>query len=311
MVRVALFGKFRMSRPEGKPACCHAAKVRELFSYLLLHRDRPQSREMLASLSWGDYCTTAQSKKYLRKALWQLQADLRQFDELAGCDFLHAEANWIELHSITELWLDVAIFEIVYATVKGTPGHRLEDKDLRLLEQTVQLYTGYLLENWYQDWCLADRERLHHLYLIMLDKLTSAHEVRHQYEEALVYGEQILQYDRARERTHQQIMRLYYQSGDRTSALRQYKHFVALLEEELDISPSRSTVALYEHIREDRGRPVVTAPATEGDLATGDVWAEVAHLRQRLATLQQQVQRIEKATEGIHGALYTSQNGQC
>ena len=305
MIRIALFGQFRMGCVDGPSDHCHSAKVRELFCYLLLHRDRPHSREMLASLLWGNHCTTAQSKKYLRKTLWQLQAALNGYDELPHSDFLHAEPTWIELHSVAELWLDVAVFEAAYAAVKGIPGWNLKHDDSQVLEKAVQLYTGYLLENWYQDWCLCDRERLHHLYLVMLDKLTSFYQAHKQFEDALLCGEQILQYDRARERTHQQLMRLYYQAGDRTGALRQHESCVAALKEELDIGPSRSTVALYEQIRTDRPGPMMVEPAAQNTLEVGDVRTDIMHIHEQLAALRQQLQRIENTTEGIFGLLYT------
>jgi len=49
-----------------------AGKPLELLCYLLLQRAWFHSREALASLLWGDF-TTAQSTKYLRQMLWQLQ----------------------------------------------------------------------------------------------------------------------------------------------------------------------------------------------------------------------------------------------
>lgn len=299
MLRIALFGRFSLNGRDDKLGQCTSAKVRELFCFLLLHRDRAHSREMLASLLWGNHCTTAQSKKYLRKALWQLQGTLNHHAETACADFILANPDWIELRSISELWLDVAVFEAAYAAVKGVAGHSLQDQDARTLERAVHLYKGDLLENWYQDWCLCERERLHHIFLIMLDKLTSFYEARRQYEEALLYGKRILQYDRARERTHQQIMRLYALAGDRTGALRQYQSCVAALREELDVGPSRRTVTLYEQLREDQQCRLEAEPPSEEEPAppVGEVINGIEQIQERLAQLQQQVQRVVQATE--------------
>ena len=72
---ISLFGKFSVQFGNRTIDDLEKCKVQELFSYLLLHRDRPHPRENLANLLWSDV-STAQSKSYLRKALWQLQTAL-------------------------------------------------------------------------------------------------------------------------------------------------------------------------------------------------------------------------------------------
>jgi len=39
------------------------------------------------------------------------------------------------------------------------------------LQEAVRLSYADLLEGWYQDWCLYERERLQNIYLLILDKL--------------------------------------------------------------------------------------------------------------------------------------------
>jgi DNA-binding SARP family transcriptional activator len=73
---VRLFGKLSIRCNDRCVDGLTGSKVQELLCYLLLHRDRPHCREALASLLWSDV-STAQSKKYLRQALWQLQGALR------------------------------------------------------------------------------------------------------------------------------------------------------------------------------------------------------------------------------------------
>jgi len=309
MLRIALFGRFSLNGGDGQSERFHSSKVSELFCYLLLHRDRPHSREMLASLLWGDHNTTTRSKKYLRNALWQLQGILDHQAGPAGVDFLLANPNWIELRSVSELRLDVAVFEAAYAAVKGVAGRDLRDEDARTLERATQLYAGPLLEDWYQDWCLCKRERLHHIFLVMLDKLTGFCESRGRYEEALMYGGRILQHDRARERTHQQIMRLHYLAGDRTGALRQYESCVAALRDELDVRPSRRTVMLYEHLRADLTHWLEAGPGENRASPVDEVMHGIEHIQERLAQIQQEVQRVVQVTEKTLGMLSSGSRG--
>ena len=75
-LQVRLFGRFSLARDGQALPTLGPHKVQEVLAYLLLFRGRPHARETLAGVLWGD-TTTAQSKKHLRQALWQLQGALR------------------------------------------------------------------------------------------------------------------------------------------------------------------------------------------------------------------------------------------
>jgi DNA-binding SARP family transcriptional activator len=228
---VHLFGQFFVRRNQQIVTGLAAHRVQELFSYLVLYRDHPHPRETLAGLLWGD-SSTIQSKTYLRKALWQLQAALDSGDKLAQSQVLLVEPDWVQLNSQADLWCDVATFEQAFADARGRPGAELDIKCVQELRIAVDLYDGDLLEGWYQDWCLYERERLQQLYLAMLDKLTGYCEAHRECETGLAYGTRILRYEPARECTHQRMMRLHYLASDRTAALRQYDRCVIALNKE-------------------------------------------------------------------------------
>ena len=164
------------------------------------------------------------------------------------------EPEWVCLNPKADLWLDVEIFEETYGSVQGMSGRGMDVQRAQAIQLGVQLYQGDLLEGWYQDWCLFERERLQLMHLTMLDKLMSHCEAHHQFESGLLYGTQIMAIDNARESTHRRLMRLHYLAGDRTSALRQYKRCADALEEELGVRPGRRTVELRDQINQDQLR---------------------------------------------------------
>lgn len=250
-LNIYLFGKFSVQRDGRELDGLDARKVQELFCYLLLHRDHALSRETLASLLWPETTTTL-SKKNLRQALWQLQSGLGSQNELVSDRTLIVESEWIRLNPEADLWLDVAVLENAFQLVQKIPGHDLDKQKAQILHDAVQLYQGPLLEGWYQDWCIYERERLQSMYLAMLDKLMGYCEVRRDYETGLLYGMRIMCYDRARERTHRRLMRLHYLNGDRASALRQFEQCASALDEELNANPSKGTMELYEQILADQ-----------------------------------------------------------
>src|SRR5690349_12679983 len=252
MIQIRLFGRFAAQVGEEALLGRSSSKVHELLAYLLLHRGRPHSREVLATVLWGD-TETWRAKKYLRQALWQLQAALRPLGRV-GQDLLCIEPAWIELRPVDELQLDVAVLEAAAASI-NTSGAReaLDAEALQRLRAAVDVYENDLLPGWYQEWCSFERERLQALYLTVLDVLMAHCEANGRGEEGLRYGALSLRYDRARERTHQRIMRLYTMSGDRAAALRQFDRCVIAMDEELGVAPATETRALYEQIRS--GRP--------------------------------------------------------
>jgi DNA-binding SARP family transcriptional activator len=295
-LRIHLFGKFCVLRNEHILDGFDARKIQELFCYLLLHRDHSLPRETLASILWPE-TTTAQSKKNLRQALWQLQTALGSQNKSANDRLLLVDPDWVQLNSQADLWLDVAEFEQAYIIVQKISGQELDSSKAQSLQDIVQLYQGPLLEGWYQDWCLLERERLQSMYLTMLDKLMSYCEVHHEYETGLLYSMRIMCYDRARERTHRCMMRLFYLLGDRAEALRQYERCAAALDEELGIGPSKSTQALYRKIQADQlDEPAFTAAVTDTPPEVPsppllEVLSHLIHLQKSLDDLQGEVQQ--------------------
>jgi DNA-binding SARP family transcriptional activator len=292
MLRINLFGKFGIRCGQDAFKGATSLKSRELLAYLLLNRDRPHAREKVASRLWGDRCTTAQSKKYLRNALWQLQSALSDQADVGNRPLLFADPDWIQLNSIPSLHLDVHVFETAYAAVEGIPGYTLEEEMADTLDQALELYLGDLLEGWYQEWCIYDRERILQLYLMMLDKMMIYSEAHRQFEKGLAYGHHILRRDRARECTHRRMMRLYYLAGDRSTALRQYDQCALVLAEELGVEPSRRTTALYDQLRTDQWASVAPRyEQTSGHTGMEEVLQSLHHLHRSLAEVRQHVQQ--------------------
>jgi DNA-binding SARP family transcriptional activator len=300
-LKICLFGKLSIQRHDACLTQLDSFKVQEFFCYLLLHRNRPHARETLANLLWGD-STSAQSRKYLRQALWQLQNALDREDDRDGQPFLHVEPGWVRLNLKADIWLDIDVFERAFALVRCKPGQRLDAEQAGILSETVHLYQGDLLEGSYQDWCLYERERLQNMYLVMLDKLTGFCEFEQDFETGLSYAASILRHDRARECTHRRLMRLYYLAGDRTSALRQYERCVTALHDELGVRPAKLTVDLYEQIRRD----TFTGPQTpagqsqsvhESSSTLPDAVQRLKELHHLLTEIQRQVQQEIKSVE--------------
>ena len=250
-IRFQLFGKFTVQVAGQRTSALDSGKVQELLAYLLIYRDKPHSREGLAELFW-QASSTAQAKKYLRQSLWQMQHLLPKGEAER---LILIEPDWGRIAPGADYWLDVGEFEAAFQLAHGVPGQDLGAEVAASLQRAVTLYRGDLLEGWYSDWCLYERERLQNMWLAMLDKLMSYCEARRDFEDGLSFGMQVLRKDRARERTHRRLMRLAYLAGDRTGALHQYERCVRALEEELNVRPGRRTEELHRQILNDGLEP--------------------------------------------------------
>jgi DNA-binding SARP family transcriptional activator len=289
MMRVCLFGRFNVSCDEGDVVGLDARRVQELLAYMLLHRGHPQPRERVADVLWGDV-PAEQVRKGLRQTLWKLQSTL----ERSVPSVLQADGEFVAVDDRAPVWLDVAAFEEAHRGANGTPGSALDTMTAAALVAAVELYRGDLLEGWYNDWCLEERERLLSMYLSMLNKLTAYCAAHALYEAGLDYGQRALQHDRAHERTHRHLMRIYQLAGDRSGALRQYRQCVDALQEELGVEPAQRTVDLYDQIRMDRQVALPSCNASvrptppNADVLAGLV-VQLAELRAGLAAVEGQL----------------------
>jgi DNA-binding SARP family transcriptional activator len=300
-LNIHLLGKFSVECNAKVLSVFSACKLQELFSYLLLYRDRPHSREILAGHLWGD-STTEKSRKYLRQTLWHLQTalDMKGSGDAPGV-CLHVEHDWVQIDTHRTMWLDVAVLEKAFTLVQDVPGCDLNPEQAAALQVAVELYRGDLLEGWYQDWCLFERELLQNKYLMILDKLLGYCLSHQEYDAGQHYGSLILRFDRARESTHRQLMRMLHRSGDRTGALRQYERCVSALREELGVGPDTLTRALYEEIRGAHPQMLIAQidEATSPDTAISlpEMLGRLKRLQRMLAHVQQRVKRDIKTVE--------------
>ena len=146
---IHLFGGFQLTY-NGNPLTTIAqTRQQSLLAYLLLHRQKPQSRQHLAFLFWPD-SSEVQAQSNLRKSLHRLRQALLEADQFLGSD-----ATTVRWQPTAPFVLDVAEFEQAgdLSKLRAT------------LTQAVDLYAGDLPPEWYGDWILPQRERLRERFL--------------------------------------------------------------------------------------------------------------------------------------------------
>lgn len=304
-LRVHLFRNFHFVVKDQKSCakCFKSRKVQELFSFLLLNSERPHRREVLMTILWEESDKT-RAQKYLRQTLWQLLTDLNACigEEQTQTEMITVDTEWVQMDEQSAIWCDVVAFQQAFLNCQGVAGSALSVEQARLLEEAVILYHGDLLEGWYHNWCLIERESLYNMFLLMLEKLMDYCEVHKRYEDGIAYGMRVLKMDYARERTYRRLMRLYCLLGDRSTALRCYKHCEEALSNELDVSPSEKTQALFEQIRCDSLETAKMVPLNETvpkSFALDTLCENLARLKTVLTDVHALVHRDIEAVERV------------
>ncbi len=212
-------------------------KTQSLLAYLILHRERPHTRDELATLFWGDR-DDVHARHSLATALWRIR-------RLLGEDYLLADAVSVQFNPASSFWLDVAAFEAHLDSSRNAPD---EQHAADALRQAVALYRGDLLEGCYEDWCIAERYHLEGLYLDALSRLVVWHTARGNAREVLTYARKYLAHDPLAENIHLALMRALVALGDLIGARRQWQDCCETRQQELHLAPSPEMLAQAQDI---------------------------------------------------------------
>jgi DNA-binding SARP family transcriptional activator len=291
-LRIWLLGSVRCAWDGGRPIRL-GRPGQILLGYLVLHRSRPQSRERLAGLLWGE-ADEDRARHRLNTALWRLRQSLAP----PGA----ARTSWISSTAAGEIgfapafedgaspgppcWIDVEAFSETVRRAIGQDPLRVSGEAARDLESAVGLYAGELLECCYDDWVLPQRRALHELLMAGLEWLMRHHAAGARIDAALDAGRRLLMHDPLREDVHRELIVLYEAAGRRGEAVRQYDYCRDVLASELGVTPAEETEAVHRGLllRDDAAPPA--APRPRESLRVD---------RRQLVVFLEQVRALERA----------------
>jgi DNA-binding SARP family transcriptional activator len=208
--------------------------------YYLLSTPSPQPRERLLTLLCGEI-DEERARNTFKTLLAEVRSLLRSLDP--GLEWILNDGSHLRLNPRAPLWLDTEIFE---KTIAGAS---------RNLNQAINLYRGSFLDGFFlkgapdfDAWVRSARDHFHRLYIKALRQLAEVYESEHQFEQAINCTQLLLRADPLLEEAYAHLMKLYWMTGERIEALRQYAQLRAVLAREMAIRPSATTQALYEQI---------------------------------------------------------------
>ena len=152
MLNINLFGSFDVRSQPDRPIDLRSRKAQALLAYLSAHLGQPQLRDKLSALLWPEV-DDSQARQSLRQAL----SALRRAIDVGERSALRIEGDTVTLDA-KGVRADVITFTSLVA--RGTRD---------ALDEAAGLYRGDLLEGLvigaepFEEWLVAERERLREL----------------------------------------------------------------------------------------------------------------------------------------------------
>jgi DNA-binding SARP family transcriptional activator len=258
MLSVWLLGDFRIKHDDRLITDVNTPRLQSLLSYLILHRDSPQSRRHVAFLFWPE-TSEDQARTNLRNLLHHLRQAIPNADS-----YLDIRTQTMQWRSDAPFILDVTTFYNAMTAADQASYTNDAAAAQVALERAVAIYKGDLLPSCYDDWILTEREALRQAYLSALERLVRLLEEHCKYPEAIQNAQRLLRHDLLHEATYRRLIRLYALNDDRASALRVYHTCATVLQRELGVEPSAPTRDAYEQLlcTESQVSPTILAKTT-------------------------------------------------
>jgi len=231
-------------------------KSKALLVYLALSPGMTRSREHLAGALW-DRSAEEQARASLRQTL----SSLRKALSVTSTPVIDTDAHavWLDAEAVE---VDAICFERLVA-----------ERSTKSLEEAVSIYQGDLLggfslrEESFEEWIGVERRRFRELAVQAFSDLLSHYARSEDFDRGIRIADRLLALDPLQEWAHCALMRLYWRTGRREAALRQYQECARILNRELGIAPAEETQRLAREIGrepDERGAPGITGAGSSG-----------------------------------------------
>lgn len=199
--------------------------AQRLIAFLAIH-NRPLQRSFVAGNLWLE-SSDVRAAANLRSALWRLHQHGRHLVDTRGGRLALAPHVRIDLNDIADQARQVLQASDIQPKPAADSGNYFE---LSL--------SGELLPDWYEDWILVERERFRQLRMHALETLCEQLTQAGKHAHAIEVGLAAVAAEPLRESAHRALIRCHLAEGNPTEALRQFRRYERVLDQELGVRPS-------------------------------------------------------------------------
>jgi len=249
-LRVHCLGNFEIILNWKKYDRWQSLKAKSLIKYLLLHKNRPVSREALIEVLWPE-CDPEAGNNNLKSTIYTLRQMFARSDSSGKTNtpvVIYSDGSYF-IDPAIHIWIDVDEFESYWLAGRRLEKNKQINEAIKYYQFAEDLYRGDFLEDeMYTEWTLLKREALKDTYLAILIKLIGYSFKEEDYENCIVYCQKILSRDSCHEEAYMWLMKCYSRLGQKHRAQQWYEIYENTIRKELDSSPSQKINALHKQI---------------------------------------------------------------
>lgn len=226
--RLQLLRGFRLTQGGSDVALPYS--LERVLAYLALARG-PVSRSRLAGALWPDV-PERRAHGDLRSALWRLHR---------RCGAIHRDEHRLALAG------DVEVDLLTVSDLTRLIIHRSVPEALGRLPELVD--ASEILPGWDEEWLVVERERYRLLRLRALERAGEAFLAANDPARAMEASLASISSEPYRESAHRLLVRIHLAEGNGAEALRAYRVYSRIVQDELGIRPSRQMEQLIATVR--------------------------------------------------------------
>lgn len=244
--RIKLFGEFRIIDSNNQLVTINwrSVKMKSLFCYLLLSRERGISKDKLMEMFWSDSKPKIQSAN-LRSTISELRKELSSVFGQKRKDIIQYQYQTYKFVPQVTLTVDTENFEKLINEIQKESKLKAKIEKCLL---AVSLYEGDFLEELYDSWTDEYRRYYKEKYNYLLWQLADYYYNREEYWEAISYYRKILKIEPFSEKVYSQLMLAFSKLGNKEAIKETYIQLEQLFQEELDTKPSPTITSLFKRL---------------------------------------------------------------
>ena len=233
-LNVICLGRFSVSTTEENTSALRwkTAKAEELFALLIHYQGRVKSKDSIIDTLWPEL-EPKKSANLFRVTCTYLRA------ALAEMGFFSLLIRELDGYKINTDFINCDLFNFRLA------AHSISSQGIEKLDKASALYSGVYLEDKSYDWASGIRTQLESDFKKIQYYLADEYFNGGLNEKACRALERVLQYDPCEEKAVTRFMRIKFQTGDTTSAIKAYRKYENTLKEELGVLPPKELQELF------------------------------------------------------------------
>lgn len=236
---VSVFGEITAHVGDSSHNILPGARTQELLAAITVESNASVRRGRLIERIWPEI-SSQNGRKALNTELWRLRKAIKHAGG-APEDWIKSTADSLMLRTDRGVDVDLLKFRREVSQGNDEPQH---------LVSVANLYKGEFAEGLTSNWVLEERLVIRQSFLRLLHKVINSLRQVNRLADALVFAERLCREEPFDEDAHRSLLLVQIQRGDRSAAVRHYQEFEHYLQDELGVSPSPKTQALYRICRD-------------------------------------------------------------